>query len=225
MTDQTDTTAKIFHRHVFYLPGYDPIHPRRYRELYRKEGAEQARISGYSLTMMPKPTKGGYGWQVKTRIAEHDSEATVDVLVWSDIVRDSMSSSIPATYGQLVRTAWAYIGSGALFRLMRLRKGPVIAALYPIVFLIVQLMLAIIAAGIGWWMTQTGVDAFITYGLRLLETAAMDRIDASFVGPISIAAATFVSATIFVSILQWFKARDGKVFAYYLMHDTNGPNY
>ncbi len=24
-------------RRVFYIPGYDPIHPRRYRELYRKE--------------------------------------------------------------------------------------------------------------------------------------------------------------------------------------------
>ena len=30
----------VFHRKVFYIPGYDPIHPRRYRELYRKEGAD-----------------------------------------------------------------------------------------------------------------------------------------------------------------------------------------
>ena len=29
-------------RRVFYLPGYDPIHPRRYRELYRAEAARQA---------------------------------------------------------------------------------------------------------------------------------------------------------------------------------------
>ena len=64
------------------------------------------------------------------------TEAEIEVLVWSDIVKQSMSNSIPATYLQLVRTAWAYIGSGALFRLMRLRKGPMIAALYPIVFLL-----------------------------------------------------------------------------------------
>jgi hypothetical protein len=47
-----------------------------------------------------------------------------------------MSPRSSATYLQLLRTAWAYIGSGALFRLMRLRKGPMIAALYPIVFLL-----------------------------------------------------------------------------------------
>ena len=34
----------VFRRRVFYIPGYDPVHPRRYRELYRKEGALQARI-------------------------------------------------------------------------------------------------------------------------------------------------------------------------------------
>ncbi len=53
------------------------------------------------------------------------------------------SRAIPATYLQLVRTAWTYIAIGALWRLMRLRKGPVIAALYPVGMLLVQLLLAI----------------------------------------------------------------------------------
>ena len=59
-------------------------------------------------------------------------EAEVEVLVWSDIVRASMQQGILATYLQLLHTAAVYIASGALFRLMRLRKGPMIAALYPI---------------------------------------------------------------------------------------------
>ena len=42
-----EAQAPAFRRHVFYIPGYDPFHPRRYRELYRKEAAEQARISGH----------------------------------------------------------------------------------------------------------------------------------------------------------------------------------
>jgi hypothetical protein len=50
-----------------------------------------------------------------------------------------MSKGIFATYLNMLRTARIYIGSGALFRLMRLRKGPVIAALYPVGFLIRQL--------------------------------------------------------------------------------------
>ena len=183
--------TKPFRRRVFYIPGYDPIHPRRYRELYRKESAEQAAISGYSIALMPKASKGPYGWRVQGTMGDNQAQADIEVLVWSDIVRGSMSNSIPATYAQLVRTAWAYIGSGALFRLMRLRKGPVIAALYPIVFLLLQLAVAL---GIGW---------------------AFGALVASLTHP-----ALIVAGLVPVPfILQWFKTHDNKVFAYYLMHD------
>ena len=53
-----DFAQDVTRRRVFYIPGYDPIHPRRYRELYRKEGTAQAEISGYDLTLKPKTTKG-----------------------------------------------------------------------------------------------------------------------------------------------------------------------
>ncbi len=136
-----------FRRRVFYIPGYDPFHPRRYRELYRKEGTAQAAISGYDLALAPKAAGGPYGWHVRARMGGQQAAADIEVLVWSDLVKASMSAGIAATYLQLLRTAWAYIGSGALFRLMRLRKGPMIAALYPIFFLLGQLGIAV---GIGW---------------------------------------------------------------------------
>ena len=94
-------------RRVFYIPGYDPIHPRRYRELYRKESGAQGAISGYEVALAPKTGGGTYGWHVTGRIDGAETQADVEVLVWSDIVRDSMSNSIPATYLQLARTAWA----------------------------------------------------------------------------------------------------------------------
>ena len=83
----------VKHRRVFYIPGYDPFHPRRYRELFRKEGAEQARISGYLLDLKPKTAPGPYGWHATGKINGQTAEAEIEVLVWSDIVRDSMSSS------------------------------------------------------------------------------------------------------------------------------------
>ena len=137
-------------RRVFYIPGYDPIHPRRYRELYRKEGRAQAGISGYRLEVSAKTGDGPYGWHVRSEQDGAEVEADVEVLVWSDIVRDSMDSSIPATYWQLLRTAWIYISTGTLWRLMRLRKGPVIAALYPVAMLLGQLAAAV-ALGWGSW--------------------------------------------------------------------------
>ena len=193
-----ETGQQVKARRVFYIPGYDPIHPRRYRELYRKEGAKQAEISGYGLELRARSGGETYGWQVEGHVDGQTVQTDIDVLVWSDIVRDSMSNSIPATYLQLLRTAWAYIGSGALWRLMRLRKGPVIAALYPIGMLLVQLMLALLAGAI------------------MFSTAARlaDRL-----GPVLYVLGAVLAVGFFVGVLRWFKSKDGKFFAYYLMHD------
>ncbi|AYE86236.1 hypothetical protein [Sulfitobacter sp. D7] len=194
-------------RRVFYIPGYDPIHPRRYRELYRKEGAAQAAISGYEIALKPKAGKGNYGWRVNAGIDGHQVTSQVEVLVWSDIVRESMSNSIPATYWQLLRTAWVYIGSGALWRLMRLRKGPVIAALYPVGMLIVQALLAV--------------------ALGLLTYRALGMVTDHWAARLAFAA---VGTGLCIALLRWFKKKDGKFFAYYLMHDyaysaaTRGAN-
>lgn len=186
-------------RRVFYIPGYDPIHPRRYRELYRKEGRDQAAITGYDLTLSPGKGDGGrYGWHVETLVDGARTDTDVEVLVWSDIVRDSMSNSIPATYLQLLRTAWAYIGSGALWRLMRLRKGPVIAALYPIVMLLAQLALALLA---GWLLWRAAGLLTPWLGVAAQGIGALAGIAAA------------------VLVLRWFRARDNRLYAYYLMHD------
>lgn len=193
-------------RRVFYIPGYDPIHPRRYRELYRKEGRDQAAISGYDITLTPGAAKPHYGWKVDAQMDGAEVHADVAVLVWSDIVRDSMDASILGTYAQLVRTAWIYIASGALRRLMRLRKGPVIAALYPVGMLLVQLLIALV----------------LWYGLY--------AIGCGLAGSIGAAIGVGVGFAAFVATLRWFKSKDGKFFAYYLMHDyaysaaTKGAN-
>jgi hypothetical protein len=185
-----DASSRPFRRKVFYIPGYDPIHPRRYRELYRKEGADQAARTGYDLRLPPKTTEGPYGWRVQADIGGA-VEAEVQVLVWSDIVRDSMAQGVVATYLQLVRTTAAYILTGTLFRLMRLRKGPVIVALYPIGMLLLQLTLAA-AAG---------------YGLYRLG------------GPVHPALGAVAGTAVLMLILRGFRKYDKRLFVYYLMHD------
>jgi hypothetical protein len=207
-TSDQVTQGAVRRRRVFYIPGYDPIHPRRYRELYRKEGSDQAAISGYEIGLRPNPKGDNYGWHVNGLVGDAHVETDVEVLVWSDIVRDSMSTSIPATYLQLIRTAWVYIGSGALWRLMKLRKGPVIAALYPVGMLLVQLLVAIL---FGWLVGQA-ILLGGTWAIGLV-TISQDAV----LGVVAIAA----SASLFsgVWLLRWFKKHDGKFFAYYLMHD------
>jgi hypothetical protein len=182
--------SAVRRRRVFYIPGYDPIPPRRYRELYRKEAAAQARISGHEIALTPSQGKGRFGWGVAARIEGQAVEAEVTVLVWSDIVKGSMAQGILATYAQLIRTAATYIGTGALFRLMRLRKGPVIAALYPVGFLLAQLGLALLA---GWLLGRGLV----------------------FVHPL----AGWAGLLVVPLVLEGFRRLDGRFFAYYLMHD------
>lgn len=197
-------------RRVFYIPGYDPIHPRRYRELYRKEGADQAAVSGYDIALKPKTGQGPYGWHVDAVMDGAAVQADIEVLVWSDIVRDSMGKSIPATYGQLIRTAWTYIASGALWRLMRLRKGPVIAALYPVLFLLVQLLLAL-AAGHLVGSALVYLSGFLPIrGDGTVFGAHMMLENILYLLGLAISA---------WAVLNWFKRHDGRFFAYYLMHD------
>ena len=187
---QAKSHHSVTKRRVFYVPGYDPFHPRRYRELYRKEAKSQAEISDYKIHLSPKQSGGTYGWHVSSEIDGVEVETDFEVLVWSDLVQDSMSRGILSTYFQLLKTAWIYISTGALFRLMKLRKGPVIAALYPIGVLILQLVVALTLA----WAVGKGLAVLhpLLYWLGLVV-----------VGP----------------VLEWFRRKDNKIFAYYLMHD------
>jgi len=193
---------RVARRRVFYIPGYDPIPPRRYRELYRREGAAQAEISGYEIDLKAKQSKvGPYGWHVQATIDNAEVIADVEVLVWSDIVRDSMENSIPGTYWQLARTAWTYISTGTLRRLMRLRKGPVIAALYPVGMLLVQAILA----------------ALLVWGVVRVSSAVAGVLSLS--GLLVLIGSLVLGFLAGAALMRWFKKMDGKFFAYYLMHD------
>ena len=205
--------SQVRKRRVFHIPGYDPMPPRRYRELYRTEAAAQADISGYEIGVKADTSDDTFRWTVGARIDGQTVLAQVDVLVWADIVRDSMAQSIPATYWQLIQTAWTYISTGTLRQLMWMRKGPVIAALYPVVMLLGQLLMALLVGGIvGGWV-QGAILAVL--GLTDLTSGAVfDLIDW-----IAWATGWGLMIGIIVVMLRWFKAHDNKLFAYYLMHD------
>ncbi|MDP2737562.1 MAG: hypothetical protein Q8O82_02370, partial [Pseudorhodobacter sp.] len=190
------SASRPLRRRVFYIPGYDPMPPRRYREIYRREAAAQAAVSGYQIALKPKRLKGTYGWHVTAVMDGVEAESDVEVLVWSDIVRDSMAAGIAGTYLQLLRTAWAYVASGAIFRLARLRKGPTLAALLPVVLLTGQLVLAGLA---GW-----GLAAVI----GLITPPGWHGVPGLLAG-LGLAGV----------ILRWFQRHDNRFLAYYLMHD------
>ena len=54
--------GSVARRRVIYIPGYDPFPPRRYRELYRTEGARQAALANYAREVLPRREAQGFGW-------------------------------------------------------------------------------------------------------------------------------------------------------------------
>ncbi len=181
-------SGRVGRRRVFYIPGYDPFPSRRYRELYRTEGAAQAAISGHRLTV----ARSGAGWRVDAVIEDQTVVTEVEVLGWSDLVRASMDRGIVATYGALARTAWVYGRSGALWRLASLRKGPVLAALYPVAMLLGQAGLALLAAWAVARLLGLALPGWIGWSVGLVAAA---------------------------SLLRWFRQADRRLYAHYLMHD------
>lgn len=203
-----DNIDRIGRRRVFYIPGYDPQPPRRYRELYRTESAKQAALSGYEIEMLAQEEGiEGFGWTVEGRMDGDASRARVEVLVWSDIVQESMASDLLSTYWQLIRVSWLYLWSGALRRLAWIRRGPVLAALYPVVMLLAQLALALIVGftiaalvgrGIASFWGGTVPDWFTWAGWAVHLAIALG---------------------VAWRILIFFKRLDNRLFAHYLMHD------
>ncbi len=181
---------QIKRRKVFYIPGFDPFPARRYRELYRQNSQEQATISGYTISQSALHLKDRFGWQVNASFGDQDCEAEIEVLVWSDLVKDSMRAGILATYLQLLRTAWIYLSTGALADVIKLRKGPVIAALYPVGFLLGQLIIAL-AIGFISGTILASIHPYLFWPGMILTWP----------------------------VLEVFRRLDGRIFAYYLMQD------
>ena len=197
----TKTKTKVATRRVFYIPGYDPHPPRRYRELYRTESAKQAEISGYRVGVRKGPD---HTWEVGSEIDGARVRAGFEVLEWSDIVQETMGQSLVGTYGQLLRVIWIYASTGTLRRLTWLGRGPILAGFYPVIGLLLQLLLG----GLAGWMAGALVAGIVGWVLSFIWAGA----SVGWLGWI-------VGLPVLWVVLNWFRQQDGKLFIHYLMHD------
>ena len=179
----------VTRRLIFYVLGFDPFPLRRYRGLYRKEAKRQAALAGYQISQLPPDPALGADWGVDSVFEDQRTFAAFIVLGWSDLVKHAMSAGILRTYVALFQTLWIYLYSRAFFDLIQMRKGPVIAALHPVVMLLSQLLIALFTA----WLVSLNFSSF--------------WLSVPF------------ASVIFIAILRGFKALDRIFFAYYLMQD------
>lgn len=183
----------IRRRKVFFIPGFDPLGARRYRELYRTHAMLQAGISGYEIAVKGQPGRQAYGWNIAYRDPDASVETELEFLQWSDLVKDAMNVSIARSYRQLGRTLWLYLSSGAFWRLIKLRYVPMIIATYPAVALSVFGLIAILLG-----MLVSGLS----------EMAGVHPLLSSLAGVVS-----------GIGFLIWVRRQDARTYAFYLMSD------
>ena len=179
----------VTRRLIFYVPGFAPFPLRSYRELYRKEAKRQAALAGYQISQLPPDPALCADWGVDSVFEGQRTFAAFIVLGWSDLVKHAMSAGIVRNYLALFQTLWIYLYSRAFFDLIQMRKGPVIAALYPVVMMLSQLFITLFTA----WLVSLNFSSF--------------WLSVPF------------ASVIFIAILRGFKALDRIFFAYYLMQD------
>lgn len=183
--DYAETTvplqATVARRKVFYVSGFDPLGPRRYRELYRLEGPQQAEISGYDIHVsgMPLAENGNYRWKAQHRGTHSETHTEFEFLGWDDIVRHSFRPSLRYVYGLMFKTLWIYLSSGAIRAMWRLRSGPLIAGLVPaflmIFYLIYASMIGVSAGvlavnGLGAPLWAGGIATVCAFILSMIGT-------------------------------------------------------
>lgn len=152
---------------MFYVSGFDPKGPLFYHSLYRAEAAKQAAVTGTSILVENRSGTSSLAeqWRIRATFGECTVDTTYEFLRWDGIVRRHWARTEWRMFIDLLRTAWLYIGSGALLRVLLTAWPPFVTALYPAIFLCLLLGTAL---GVAIAATQ----ALSTAGAPLLSAYA-----------------------------------------------------
>lgn len=173
------TGQMVQRRRVFFVPGFDPFPPRRYRELYRAQGTIQSDQADYSLKV------GGGDHHGQWSVVYQDQDQTVhtqfDLLDWSDLVREEVDRSRAQVIWAGLRCARTYLTSGAFSAILQLRRGPALVSLFPYLVLILWALLwaVLLWNGVGvvgaHWPVLTPIVVAVLLGAEFLAFKVLDQ--------------------------------------------------
>ncbi|MEO0914915.1 MAG: hypothetical protein AAFY59_18355, partial [Pseudomonadota bacterium] len=187
---------EVRRRHVFYVPGFDPMGARRYRELYRTHAARQAEISGYEIAVGAAPKQAGnYAWRAEAEIEGARTETTVEFLEWSDLVRETMNRNTAHALWTWGWTGTWFLWSGAVSAWARLHRKILIPGLYPYLTILAQLFVGLLLGLVGGALAAALSGTALAFWPAALLTG-------------------FAATT---AILLYFRKRDQKHYIYYLL--------
>lgn len=119
--------GEVRRRHVFYMPGFDPLGPKRYHALYAEHAALQSHVNGMTVKVGPREGDRPHlaHWEV-TAVADGQTVHTrYEMLRWDDIVRAHWIGSQTRLWWTSLCTIAHYFRVGAAWRAIAMqRRGP-----------------------------------------------------------------------------------------------------
>lgn len=163
-------------RHVFYLSGFDPRGPAFYRRLYHQEGAAQSAVNGMSLNIgaRTRPSKLSNVWQIRAKVEEREVQTSYEFLRWDDIIRNYWQRNELFIVWHYLQVAWLCIANGMFGRVLKTAWPPFLAALVPLLMIILLMALAAgLGGGAGVILLKIGVPVWLAAPLGLLAFAGI----------------------------------------------------
>jgi hypothetical protein len=152
-------------RVVFYLSGFDPRGVRHYHQMYKEQSKKQSKINNLSIDISPRHKIHNhiYQWNLESKYHNNNVHTTYNFLSWDDIIRKEWSSGILNYYKDLIFCIFTYIFNGLVFKFAKSSPKQMLAAFYPVVYLLGGLYSSIYS-GIhfyeyisGFWGALTGI--------------------------------------------------------------------
>ncbi|MEW5838788.1 MAG: hypothetical protein AB1717_08145 [Pseudomonadota bacterium] len=176
-----------FRRHVFYFPGFDPRGASFYHRIYREESDKQSAVNGLTASVgrRRRVSDVSQGWTVHAQDGATRVETCYEFMVWDDIVRAHWPKGYAALLLSALRFIFFYVFSGAIFKIAKTSWPPTVTIIYPVVFIILAIILALFAAWsvavlllplAGVWLA--GIAATLAFALALMGARRLgDRIN------------------------------------------------
>lgn len=135
-------------RKIFYISGFDPKGPAHYHALYCEEAKKQSALEGSTIEVSEPRRQGRSAtwWQIRSVTDGHETHTDYEFLRWDDLMRERMKVKGWRFAWKVFLTYWLFIHTGALWKILKTSYPTFLAGLYPIIFVAIFALVAILAA-------------------------------------------------------------------------------
>lgn len=153
-------------RKAFYISGFDPRGEKYYHRVYRKESQKQSLVSGDAITVGPceEITPQVAKWEVECSSDSHTTQTSYEFLIWKDIILQHWPKAGFKMSKETLVTYYRFLVQGVLFNTLKDSWPYLITAIYPLCYLLIILVGAILSGYVGFKSISTMFPEQVTLG-------------------------------------------------------------